>query len=146
MTTDIQNSLPSFDLLGELDGWKVYKNKEGFIEAYKTVGEKSSELSYPDADSLRMVTNIRDIEVFIKAMVEKNVGPLDRDYLEMLMNKIKLMKTAGALYYSNKTMETNRKAFEATRKDMNEFYTLLKKRGYNPDRFDKPVIDQPKLF
>lgn len=146
MTTDTPNTQPSFEPVGEIDGWKLYKNSDGFIEAYKTIGPKSSELSYPHADSLRMVTNMKDVETFIVALATKNSGPIDKDYLEMLMNKIKHMKSAGTTYYANKTMETNKRAFDKTRKELNDFYTLLIKRGYDPGRYDGPVATQSKLL
>jgi hypothetical protein len=70
----------------------------------------------------------------------------DRDYLEMLMNKIKVMKQTGAQYYANKSMDANKRIFDAAKREVNEFYTLLVKRGYDPSRYDKPKVVQPKLY
>lgn len=70
----------------------------------------------------------------------------DKDYLEMLMNKIKVMKQTGTAHYANKSSDTLKRYFDIARRELNEFYTLLIKRGYDPNRFDvvKPV--QKKLY
>lgn len=70
----------------------------------------------------------------------------DRDYLEMLMNKLKVMKAAGNAYYANKTMDTLKREFDKAKRDVNEFYTLLIKRGYDQNRFDEKKPVQKKLY
>lgn len=83
-------------------------------------------------------------------MTGERVTPLssniDKDYLEMLIHKLNIMRKHGADYYARK-METDRKLFEAAKKNVNEYLMLLKKRGYSGDRFATVTpAEQQRLF
>jgi energy-converting hydrogenase A subunit M len=69
----------------------------------------------------------------------------DKDYLEMLMHKLAVMKKHGSQYYAYKH-DVDKRLFEAARKDVNEFLTLLKKRGYSGERFNTPPPVQQTLL
>ena len=69
----------------------------------------------------------------------------DRDYLELLLYKLSVMKQHGAAYYARK-MQADKILFDAARKDVNTYMTLLKKRGYNGDKFNTPKLKQGTLI
>lgn len=70
---------------------------------------------------------------------------VDRDYLEMLLYKFSIMKTHGANYYARK-MDSDKRLFDAAKKDVNEYIHLLNKRGYSGKRFDKKKPEQGRLI
>lgn len=59
----------------------------------------------------------------------------DRDYLEMLIHKIDVMRTHGQAYYARK-MQSDQRSYDAAKKELSEYVRLLKKRGYKGDRFE----------
>lgn len=69
-----------------------------------------------------------------------NLAPLpssDRDYLELLLYKLKVMKDRGAMYYSGKN-ETDKRYFDAAKKEVNDLIHILKKKGYDGSRYAPP--------
>ena len=69
----------------------------------------------------------------------------DKDYLEMLLFKLTVMKYHGANYYARK-MSADKLLFDAARKDVNAYMAILKSRGYSGERFNKPRPIQSKLL
>ncbi len=69
----------------------------------------------------------------------------DRDYLELLLFKLSVMKFHGANYYARK-QETDKRLFDAARKEVNEYMAVLKRRGYSGERFNLPKPIQTKLL
>lgn len=68
-----------------------------------------------------------------------------RDYLEMLIHKLDVMKYHGANYYARK-QDTDKRYFDLAKKDVNNYLLLLKKRGYNGDRFKQMTAKEQSLF
>lgn len=52
--------------IGEHDGWKLYINSDGFVEAYKKTGKRIVNKEDIGTDSKRLVTNQTTVEGFIK--------------------------------------------------------------------------------
>lgn len=78
---------------------------------------------------------------------EQNTQPLyniEKDYLEMLLHKLDVMKLHGTAYYARK-MKSDERMFTAAKADVNEYIRLLKKRGYSGDRF-KGAVKSQELF
>lgn len=69
----------------------------------------------------------------------------DKDYLELLMFKLEVMKFHGKNYYARK-MNADKILFDASRKEVNEYIAILKRRGYSGERFNKPKPTQAKLL
>lgn len=55
------------------------------------------------------------------------------------------MKYHGSNYYARK-QDTDKRLFDRARADVNEYMSLLKKRGYSGDRFNTAPPTQPKLL
>lgn len=61
--------------IGEYKGYQVFRNSDGFLEGYKTIGEKSNPTSNPNAESERVVTStttITDFQTFIDGPKKKH--------------------------------------------------------------------------
>lgn len=69
----------------------------------------------------------------------------DRDFLEMLIYKLGVMKFHGSAYYARK-QDTDKRMFDAARADVNEFMRILKRRGYDGDRFKSVILKQGSLL
>lgn len=69
----------------------------------------------------------------------------DKDYLELLLYKLGVMKNHGSAYYARK-MESDKRLFEAAKADVNEFMRLLRKRGYDGSRYGKVTFKQGELL
>lgn len=70
----------------------------------------------------------------------------DRDYLEMLMFKVEEMKRYGQAFYARK-MKADELAYAEAKKDLIEWMRLLKKRGFNGQRFAQmPRYEQQRLL
>lgn len=69
----------------------------------------------------------------------------DKDYLELLLCKLEVMKAHGKNYYARK-MEADKRMFDAARKEVNDYIAILKRRGYSGERFNKPKPTQAKLI
>lgn len=70
---------------------------------------------------------------------------LDRELLEMLMNKIQTMKINGQAWFKRK-WPTDKRLYDEARKELNGFLRLLEKRGYSGERFNKKELTQKKMF
>lgn len=68
----------------------------------------------------------------------------DRDYLELLMCKLDVMKEHGSAYYARK-MQSDERLFKAAKADVNELIRILKKKGYSGKRYDKRFIQTSLL-
>lgn len=77
-------------------------------------------------------------------MTDTQLPSSDRDYLEILIHKLNVMKVHGTAYYARK-MESDRKLFDAAKKDVNEFMLVLKKRGYSGKRYEKVFVQTSLL-
>lgn len=77
--------------------------------------------------------------------MEGNLLTTDRDYLEMLMHKLNVMKTHGQAFFARK-QKTDERLYNDARRDLNEFVIVLRKRGYSGARFDKPQPRQGTLI
>lgn len=70
---------------------------------------------------------------------DPSMSKTDRDYLEMLMCKVQQMKLHGQNYFARK-MQADERLYAQSKKELNEFLTILKRRGFSGDRFiNKPV-------
>lgn len=74
-----------------------------------------------------------------------NIQHTDKDYLEMLLHKLSVMKFHGSNYYARK-QDTDKRMFDKARKEVNDFMLLLKKRGYSGDRFNVAKLEQGRLI
>lgn len=62
----------------------------------------------------------------------------------MLMFKVAKMKFHGQAFYARK-MNADKNLYENSKTELNEFLQLLKKRGYNYDRFHNTEAKQTEL-
>lgn len=70
----------------------------------------------------------------------------DRDYLEFLMHKLKVMKDHGNRFYAGKS-DVDKRLFDTAKKEVNDFLLLLKKRGFDGSRFaNLKSYEQASLF
>jgi hypothetical protein len=77
--------------------------------------------------------------------IQLSSNPTDRDYLEMLLYKLAVMKFHGANYYARK-QDTDKRLFDKARADVNEYMKMLNKRGYSGERFNIKKPTQGKLI
>lgn len=60
---------------GDAMGYQVYRNSDGFLEGFKSIGEKSSPTSRPNANNQRVITNAKDMQGFINFIVGMKSKP-----------------------------------------------------------------------